>query len=150
MYLDFRGASLVELWYWWICTFHTEVLRKKLISFRIGILIKLKSLRLESRTLQECLKFAVGCVWVQFLNYLLSLIMPSPDFTAYELSRIWASCCCDFGELWYFPLNSVFGFFHSHISSKGIRLLTWGMSFKPTWPAAAFRWKEGKKIKQTC
>ena len=69
--------------------FHTEVLKKKkLISFGIGILVKLKSLGLGSGTLQECLKFAVGFVCVQLLKYLLCLIMPSPDFTPYELSRI--------------------------------------------------------------
>lgn len=36
----------------------------------------MKSLGLGSGTLQEGLKFVMRCVWVQFLNYLLSLIMP--------------------------------------------------------------------------
>lgn len=43
---DFREASSVELRYWWMCTFHTEVLKKKkLIAFGIGILIKVEELR---------------------------------------------------------------------------------------------------------
>lgn len=55
--------------------------------FKIGILVKLKSLGLESRTLEECFKFAMGCEWVQLLKYLLSLIMPSLVFTPYEPSK---------------------------------------------------------------
>lgn len=67
---------------------HSRAEKKKLISFGIGNLVKLKILGLESETLQECLKFGVDCVRVQLLKYLLSLIMPSPDFTPYEPSRI--------------------------------------------------------------
>jgi len=61
---------------------------KKLIFFGMGILVKLKSLELGSGTLQKCLKFAMGYVWVQLLNCMLSLIMTSPDFTPREPSWI--------------------------------------------------------------
>lgn len=61
--------------------------KKKIILFGIVILVKFKSSVLE-RTLQECLKFAVGYVWVQLLNYLLSLIVLRLDFTPYEPSMI--------------------------------------------------------------
>lgn len=88
------------------------------------------------------------CVWVQFLNYLLSLIMPvqtlhlmsSLGFELHALAVTWET---DDISL----LTQCLGFFTPRSHGKTSGYLFGGMRFKATWSAAAFRWKEGKKIK---
>lgn len=93
----------------------------------------------------------MGYVWVQLLNYLLSLIVLRFDFTPYEPSIYELRAFTVILETYdTSPSAQCLDFFQSQVSWKGIRLLIWGMSFKVPWLAAAFWWKEGKKMKQNC